>query len=331
VSSSPFDKRFACIVGAPRTGTTSLARFLRKHPSVCFSKVKEPHFFSQWDLTDLSDEELREAVLDEYISRYFPHCGDDRPLLMEGSVTYLYTPEQMRPVLQLWPDAKFIIGLRDPMEMIPSLHQRLLFLGDETEEDFERAWRLVPERREGRQVPRSCVEPRWLRYDEVGRLGDYVERFISLVGRERCFFALYDDMKSDPAEVFRQVSDFLEIPQVERVDTRPKRASRGYKLGWLQRLLMRPPGVTRKLMAGQHYRRRVEAVEKLRGKDSAALRLIEKARKALLKWNEADARPAELSPTMRAEIRANYRDDVDRLGRIVGRDLDHWLAADAAS
>ena len=194
-----FSRRFAFIVGAPRTGTTALARFLRKHPSVCFSKVKEPHFFSQWDLTKVPDHELREAVGKEYLERYFPSCGADKSMLMEGSVTYLYAPEQMTPILKIWPEAKFIIGLRDPMDMIPSLHQRLLVLGDEIEEDLEKAWDLIEDRKHGRKIPKSCVEPRWLRYDEVGRLGSYVERFIEVVGRERCFFNLYDGVKADPA------------------------------------------------------------------------------------------------------------------------------------
>lgn len=79
-------------------------------------------------------------------------------------------------------------------------------------------------------------------------------------------------------------------------------------------------------MAGADYRRRVEAVEKLRGKKSATLRVIERGRKTLLKWNETDAPPIRLSPRVRSEIAAHYRTDVDRLGEIIGRDLSHWLA-----
>jgi hypothetical protein len=320
-----FAMRFAAVVGAPRTGTTALSRFLRKHPSVCFAKVKEPHFFSQWDLTNLPEEELREAVGKEYLQRYFPHCRPDRTMLMEGSVTYLYAPEQMTPILKLWPDAQFVIGVRDPMEMVPSLHQRLLLLGDETEEDLEKAWDLVKERKHGRNIPKSCIEPRWLRYDEVGRLGSYVERFFDVVGRERCYVSVYDDLKANPAAAYREVLDFLGLPQVEAVDVSPKRTARGYRFGWLQRLLMRPPGVTRKVMAGVDYRRRVEAVEKLRGKQSATLRMVERGRKALLKWNETDAPPVRISPRLRSEIAAHYRPDVDLLGRLIHRDLGHWL------
>ena len=55
--------RFAAIVGAPRCGTTSLARYLESHPAIDFSFVKEPHFFSQHDLTELDDDEFSQAPL----------------------------------------------------------------------------------------------------------------------------------------------------------------------------------------------------------------------------------------------------------------------------
>jgi hypothetical protein len=46
-------QNLVCVVGAPRCGTTTLARWLRDHPSVQLSSVKEPHYFSQFDLNGL--------------------------------------------------------------------------------------------------------------------------------------------------------------------------------------------------------------------------------------------------------------------------------------
>lgn len=323
-----FTKRFACIVGAPRTGTTSLARYLRAHPSVCFSKLKEPHFFSQRDLNSLSDEDLREVVTVEYLDRFFPNRKDEGPLLAEGSVTYLFTPERMRPILRSWPTAKFIIGLRDPIEMIPSLHQRLLVLGDETVGDFERAWRLIDDRKAGRRVPTTCIEPKWLRYDELGRLGAHVQQFISVVGRERCFFVVHDDLQTDPAAVYRDVLKFLDLPPHDLVDASPHRTGRGFKYGWLQRMLMRPPVITRKLLAGGAYGRRFDKIERVGKAKSRGLQIVQGTRKRLLKWNEAEARTVPLSPELRQEFRTLFREDIAHLGQIVGRDLGHWLSAD---
>jgi len=321
-----FSQRFACIVGAPRTGTTSLAHFLRGHPSVCFSKLKEPHFFSQRDLNGLRDEDLRETVTSDYLERFFPTRHNDKDsMLIEGSVTYLFTPDGMRPILRLWPDAKFIIGLRNPVEMIPSLHQRLLVLGDETVRDFERAWRLVDDRKEGRKVPASCIEPQWLRYDQLGLLGTYVEKFVAVVGRTRCFFVIHDELKANPQRVVRELVEFLGLPPREVLNCRPRRMGRGFRIGWIQRLLMRPPIVTRKLLAGGAYRRRFESLERLQKKDRSTLRMLERARKQILRWNEVDAPRPSLSPALMDEFRKLFGEDIRKLERIIGRDLGHWL------
>jgi hypothetical protein len=316
--------RFACIVGAPRCGTTALSRYLGQHPEVRFSAPKEPHFFSTAHLDDLGHVELESFVEEEYLERFFPSRSNGH-LLAEGSVSYLYAAERMQRILQLWPDAKFIISVRDPMEMLPSLHRRMIYNGDETVEDFDRAWDLVPERRNGRRIPRSCVDPRFLDYEEIGRLGKHVERFLDAVGRERCFVSVYDEFAADPAGQYRRILDFLGLPDDGRTDFEPHRATQGVKSAWLQRLLKRPPKSARTLLAGSHFRRRVV---KLNGKTKlppAVQEFILSGRKRLLKWNKIPAPPIILSEKMRRTIRDTYSDDVDRLSRAIGRDLGHWL------
>ena len=223
--------RFCFVVGAPRCGTTTLASFLKRHPEVCFSSVKEPHFFAQFDFAGVPEDELRRRIDDQYLSRYFAHCTDDRLLSAEASVTYLYAPERMEPILRLWPDAKFVIAVRDPLAMLPSLHQRLLYLGDETVTDFGKAWKLNAERAQGRSIPKTCVDPRWLRYDQAGRLGTYVENFFQAVGRERCFVALFDDLIANPQKLSRELIEFLQLSPDEDLQLGTKRVSKGYRIG----------------------------------------------------------------------------------------------------
>jgi len=316
--------RFACIVGAPRCGTTSLAGFIRPHPEICFASVKEPHFFTQYDLTGLSDDELRRRVEDHYLARYFADCRDDRPVLAEASVSYLYAPERIEPVLRLWPDAKFIIAVRDPLEMLPSLHQRLLYLGDETVTDFARAWSLNSERAEGRSIPRTCVDPRWLRYDQAGRLGTYVENFFNAVGRERCLVVVFDDLIADPAAVHRQLLEFLDLSPQQAPDLGARRPSKSFRFGWLQRLLKRPPVATRALLAGEKYRQRV-AAPKVKGPDSALVRAVLAGRKRLLRWNKVAAAPVVVPDWLRREISETLAGEIVLLSKLIGRDLGHWL------
>jgi hypothetical protein len=318
---------FVFVVGAPRCGTTSISTYLKQHPDVCFSQVKEPHFFSRFDLPSLSCEEQDRFIEREYLARYFPPDADGSGLLMaEGSVSYLYAPERMETILRIWPNAKFVIALRDPMEMLPSLHQRLLFMGDETETDFARAWSLVDDRREGRSIPGSCIDHRFLMYDEIGMLGKYVERFVAAVGRDRCFFSLFDDLSANPGAVYRDLLEFLGLSDDGRQDFPRCRASRGYKVAWLQRLLKRPPGAA---LAGEHFWIRVKPNARADAAGRDVLKAIWSVRKTLLRWNRAPAPKARLSSAIRQEIHAAFASDAQRLAGLLGRDLIHWLSRDA--
>ena len=321
-------QRIVAVVGAPRGGTTSLSAFLKDHPQICFSIVKEPHYFSQFDLSGLAQGIVEERIGQDYLARFFPQRGDHHRMLAEGSVSYLYAPERMEPILRYWPDARFVIAVRDPLELLPSLHQRLLYQGDEVVADFEQAWRLASSRAAGRNVPPTCLDPRCLQYGEIGRLGKYVDRFMSAVGRERCFVAVFDDLAADPADVYRRLLSFLDLPYHDRQDFGPYRTSLAFRIAPLQRLLKRPPAAVRNIVAGEKYRCRVKKLSK---DDPAFLRMIFAGRAQLLRWNTRKAAPAPLSDRLRSEIRELLRDDIAHLSQVIGRDLLHWLGGKADS
>ena len=320
----PLDRQshFAFIVGAPRCGTTTLASFLQQHPDVCFSAVKEPHFFSRDEVAGLSGDDLRRAVEEEYWARFFGHCEGNPKLYAEGSVTYLYVPERMKPILDLWPEAKFVIALRDPVSMLPSLHARLLVTGDETIRDFPTAWAKIGERAQGKSLPKRAVDPRWLRYDWAGQLGHNVERFLDTVGRERCHIILFDDLTADPQGTYRNLCAFLGIEPWPDTDFEPQRINKTIRIGWLQRLLKRPPKAIRTALAGEQFHKREK---KVGARDSSTLATIFRVRKRLLEWNKVPAKRQPLDPGVRRQIIDRLRDDVILLSRVIDRDLSHWL------
>ena len=320
----PLDRqsRFALIVGAPRCGTTTLASFLQQHPDVCFSAVKEPHFFSRDEVAAQSGEELRRVVEEEYWQRFFGHCEGEPQLYAEGSVTYLYVPERMERILELWPNAKFVIALRDPLSMLPSLHARLLVTGDETIRDFPTAWAKIGERAQGKSLPKRAVDPRWLRYDWAGQLGQNVERFIAAVGRERCHIMLFDDLVGDPQGTYRELCRFLGIEPWDGTDFEPQRINKTIRIGWLQRLLKRPPKAVRTALAGEKFHQREKKVGTT---DGRMLKAIFRVRKRLLDWNKVPAKREPLDAGVRQEIIDRLRDDVILLSKVIDRDLSHWL------
>ena len=312
--------RWAFIVGAPRCGTTALSEYLRTHPDICFSTPKEPHFFLRHDLSAEPSDQLQQIIRTRYLELFFPerHRGS---VLAEGSVSYFYAPERLEPILRLWPRAKFIICLRNPLQMVPSLHQRLFYNGDETERHFDRAWSLVPERRKGRSIPRSCLEPRFLDYWEAGQLGKHLERFLSIAGAERCHISIFDDFRKNPGQEYRRILEFLDLPDDQRSDFDRHAESKDCRIAWIHRLMKRPPRAAMWLFDREDLQVMVEGV----GKASPFLDSIMQIRGKIIDWNKIPARPPKIGARVLGEMREMFWKDVTLLSRLLDRDLTHWL------
>lgn len=299
-----------------------MSEYLRAHPEVCFSTPKEPHYFLVHDLRDKGPAELREVVRKKYLDRFFPdrQRGD---FFAEGSVSYFYAPERLEPILKLWPRAKFLIAVRNPLDLVPSLHQRLFYNGDENLREFDRAWDLVPERRAGRKIPRSCLEPRFLDYWESGFLGKHLDRFFSLVGRERCHVTVFDDFKVDPGREYRRVLEFLDLEDDGQTDFDRHAESKDSRIAWIHRLMKRPPRALLWLFDSEDR----EVIEAGAGKPGPLLEKVMEIRTKIIHWNRVPAGKPQVSGRVRDEMRAMYRDDVELLSRLLGRDLTHWVDA----
>ena len=224
------------IVGGARCGSTTLSRCLKKHPQVCFSKPKEPHYFSQ-----LNGKISLENISTDYLAKYFSHFQPDHKVMGEGSVSYLYSEKAIRSILEFNPEAKFIAMARNPMEMVYSYHNRLLYVLEEDQVDFRKAWDLQEARTQGKHLPPLCRNPSMLQYAEVGRFGKYVEQLYRLVGPEKCLVIIFDDIKKNMLDVYKNVLQFIDLEYDGRTEFPRKQVSKTYKYHWLNRLLWHPP------------------------------------------------------------------------------------------
>ncbi|WP_028969836.1 sulfotransferase family protein [Sphingomonas sp. URHD0057] len=320
MASSAGFERFLFIAGAPRCGTTTLSRFLKDHPAVRFPALKEPHFFTQHDLRRLPDRELERRVERDYLRRFFSADGH-RSIGVDGSVSYLYSPERLEPILRLWPDSRFVVSVRDPLTMLPSLHRRLIYVGQETIPDFANAWAAVADRAEGRKVPRACQDARLLRYDEAARFGTYVERLFKAVGRERCLVLVFDDLAANPAEQYGRLMDFAGLEPQPAVDFSPSREGQSVKFRWLQRVLKQPPGPIKERLGSEFFRKH----HSRDGAGNGAFEMLMAVRRRLLRWNRTSAPIYPMPMALQREIAGHFTGEVERLGALVGRDLSHWL------
>jgi hypothetical protein len=134
------------IIGAPKSGTTSLANYLSAHPEVHFSDPKEPKYFH----SDFHPE--HRYALDEggYLGCFDPGEMSRCSAVGEGTVWYLYSEVAVSRILEFNPEARLIAMLRNPVDLAYSLHSQLLYGGHENLESFEEAWRAQEDRAQGR-------------------------------------------------------------------------------------------------------------------------------------------------------------------------------------
>ncbi|MFO1152907.1 MAG: sulfotransferase [Rhodospirillales bacterium] len=296
------------IVGAPRCGTTALSKILAAHPQVCFSRPKESHFFVRDDLPPLDQANLRT----QFVEPFFPHLAPEHTTFGEGSVSSLYSPVAIERIRTFDPDARFIIMIRNPVDMVYSYHGRLLFLLDEDQRDFARAWALQDERAAGRALPKSCRDPRLLHYAEVATLAPHVERLFHIAGRDRCYVVVFDDLSSNAGAVYEALRGFLDLEMAPPVRLHQKNQHRTYKSRFLHQFLVNPPPFV------------IKALEAARVTPTT----VRKRTKPLRRWlrsknTQKEVRPP-LSAEMRQELAAFFTPDVARLGQLIGRDLAHW-------
>ena len=293
------------VVGAPRCGTTTLSRALGSHPDVSFSTPKETHFL----LRDCSAIPRAEAQR-RYLQSFHPRLTRDTQVIGDGSVTYLYRPDAIRRALEFDHRARFIVSVRNPLDMLRSYHARLLFLLDENEPEFARAWALQDERAAGRHVPARCRDRKLLQYRDVAALGKHVEGLFRLAGTGRCEVVVLDDLRGRSAEVYQQLLAFLGLRDDGRREFAAKRQNASFKHRWLQQLTMNPSPW---------------ALGLLHISSTTKLERLKRWRKRLKRLNTVPREPREFAPHVQAMLRDYFRNDVEKLSGLLDRDLTHWL------
>ncbi len=140
------------IVGAPKSGTTSLFHALAQHGAVFACKKKEPLFFG----SDFSKN--RCYTEEEYLDLFA--AAKEETYLLEATTWYLFSERAAREIFEFNPESKIIIMLRNPVDLLYSLYYQRLFNGDEDLLTFEAALAAEPFRRMGYRIPSKSKIPR---------------------------------------------------------------------------------------------------------------------------------------------------------------------------
>lgn len=218
------------IVGAPRCGTTSMYTYLKKHPDVFMPDLKEPHLF---------DADFPVGMIqtwDDYTSLFEP--VEDEKRIGEASTGYLYSFVAAENIRNYNPQAKIIIMLRDPVEMVYSWHRELLRDGRETIEDFRKAWQAESERRMGKQIPKRAIKrgsQRWLYYKKIADYAPQVERYINRFSRNNLCIIKFDDFVNNPENEYSKVLSYLDLPFENMPEVPRMNQNTVSRISWLHR------------------------------------------------------------------------------------------------
>jgi hypothetical protein len=291
------------IVGAPKSGTTAMYEYLRHHPDLFLPETKELRFFG----SDLIIRDRPKRALGEYLSFFAGAKASQQ--IGTAYVWYLFSQTAAAEIAAFAPNARIVIMLRQPADMLYSLHSEHLSNGNEDLHSFEEALAAEANRRAGRRIPRHAHLPQGLLYSDTAKYAEQVQRYFTVFGRDRVHVILYDDFADDTAGSYRETLRFLQVrhdftlPRFEVINPNKRVRSEA-----VRHLLARPPQLPRRMIRA--------AVP------SMVRRAIYELAKRL---NATTPERPPLADETRQYINGMFREEVERLGDLLGRNLAHWV------
>lgn len=194
------------IIGAQKAGTTALWRYLSLHPEISMPTDKESPFFLSKGLIS--------AGWDTHVSNSFQTKPNTT---IEGSASpyYMCYPIAAKRIARQFPDAKFIIILRDPIERAYSHYSMLRRIGNENR-SFEQAVSEQLGDKPSRLLQTSFVDnltesddmQNYLVYGNYRFIFEYYNRFFK---KESFLFIDFNDFNENPDTNLYRILSFLEV------------------------------------------------------------------------------------------------------------------------
>jgi hypothetical protein len=294
------------IVGAPKCGTSAMDHYLAAHPEIYMAK-KEMHVFG----SDLRfGPQFYRRDHEAYMTEFATRNGERRA--GEASVWYLFSTQAAAEIHAFNPEARIIIMLREPAEMLHSLYHQFRFDGNEHLRTFEEALAAEDERRAGRRLTRQTYLAQGLVYRETARYTEQVRRYFDVFGRERVHVIIYDDLAADVRAVYCRALEFLGVDSTRiETDFQVINGNKSVKHSALRGLLNDPLVRSTAIAIGRRLPRPI----------FAALHDVERR---LWKLNSRSEKRVPLQPEVRAQLQREFAPEVERLSELLGRDLTHW-------
>jgi hypothetical protein len=293
------------IIGAGKSGTTSLWWYLHQHPQIFLSPIKEPRYFSfpngapqyrgpgdeqKWNRQVVADWERYQALFSGRTTQ---------SAVGEASNAYLYFAETTAPrIASALPHARCLAVLRHPADRAYSNFLMLRGEGREPIADFRQACAL-----ESKRMARGW-SPDWA-YFGRSRYADAIQVYQRVFPGSQSHFFLYDDLLVDPLRMIREVCEFLAVEPFTPDMRERYNISTLTSIRWLAFTLRHQTAANRamKRILPSFLRHRLQRI--------------------LLRFNAS--KPPRLPVEVRAEVTQIFREDILRISDLIHRDLTNWL------
>lgn len=283
------------IIGAQKAGTTSLYHYLKQHPQVYMSPVKEPHFYTYEGeklnthgpgrnlSIPITNLEVYQAMFQEV---------SDETAIGEASPSYIYSPKAPERIRHYIPNTKLIAILRHPAERAYSNFLHSIRYNCEPLNDFAQAL----------QEEEVRIRDNWgflWHYKQKGFYYVQLKRYFDLFDQEQIRVYLYEDLNTNPNRVLRDIFQFLSVDENFAPDISTKHNVSGIpKNRTLQAIGMSLNPILKSFLpVGLHRSIR----------------------------NRILIKPPELPLEIRRQLIEVYREDILKLQALIQQDLSIWL------
>lgn len=296
------------IVGAAKSGTTSIYHYLKQHPDIYVPENKEPRFF----VASKFGEFHHSHPFYNYFCKNITFTFENYMILFDGvtkersigeaSVQYLYLYSLAIPQIKKYlGDVNIIIILRNPVERAFSTYNHLI--RDKLESlPFEKCLEIEEER----------IRANWLPlyfYKDMGFYHNQVKAYMENFSRVTVY--LYDDLKKDSSVILRDIYEFLEVdPSFIPYNINVKYNVSGVpKIKALQSFFLKYNHPLKKLLRPLF----LNTIGK------------EKTENLVNHFKNKNLRKQKIEPETRKYLIELYRDDILMLEKLIKRDLSSWL------
>lgn len=299
------------VAGAPRCGTTSLHYYLRQHPEICMSSIKEPNFFLfDGDGSHEVEEPsiVRKSVRDEAEYRHLFHPAATETAIGEISPLYLYMERTPGRIHEMCGAIPVVCLLRSPAERAWShfLHAVPVESEDQATTEFARLVEREMDLGPGYAPYRTATH--LLR---LGLYHDQLVRYQDRFGGDGVLALLNEDLTSDPASTLRTISEFIGVDGSFPYETDTRYNASGQAptsaKAKLRRVVRKVQPAVKAILPARVAGRLAEVRSKVEGRSLVPFGTLE--------------------PGLHRTINEWCRTDIEKTGELIGRDLSSWLEA----